>query len=97
MDVGVDLENPRFAAIAHANGIHAVRVEDPSQFESAVKEVLAHPEPALLNVMSAGQALAMPPTTTVEQASDFGLFLMKAVRNGRGKEVIDLARQNLRL
>ncbi|WP_243480016.1 ubiquinone-dependent pyruvate dehydrogenase [Orrella daihaiensis] len=97
VDVGVDLQNPDFAGMARAIGIHGVRVEDPSQLEAAVQEVLAHPGPALLDVVSARQELAMPPTTTVEQASHFGLFLMKAVLDGRAKEVIDLARQNLRL
>lgn len=97
VDVGVDLQNPDFAGMARAIGIHGVRVEDPSELEAAVKEVLAHPGPALLDVVSARQELAMPPTTTVEQANHFGLFLMKAVLDGRAKEVIDLARQNLRL
>ncbi|MCD8516480.1 MAG: ubiquinone-dependent pyruvate dehydrogenase [Burkholderiaceae bacterium] len=97
VDVGVDLQNPDFAAMARAIGIHAVRVDNPDQLESAVKEVLAHPGPALLDVVSARQELAMPPTTTIEQASHFGLFLLKAVLDGRGKEVIDLAKQNLRL
>lgn len=97
LDVGVDLQNPDFAAMARAIGIHAVRVDNPDQLESAVKEVLAHPGPALLDVVSARQELAMPPTTTIEQASHFGLFLLKAVLDGRGKEVIDLAKQNLRL
>jgi pyruvate dehydrogenase (quinone) len=47
--------------------------------------------------VSARQELAMPPTTTIEQASHFGLFLMKAVLDGRAREVIDLTKQNLRL
>lgn len=97
LDTGVDLQNPDFAAMARAIGIHGVRVEDPSQLEKAVQEVLDHPGPALLDVVSARQELAMPPTTTIEQATHFGLFLMKAVLDGRGAEVIDLAKQNLRL
>ena len=97
LDTGVDLQNPDFAAMARAIGIHGVRVEDPAQLEAAIKEVLAHPCPALLDVVSARQELAMPPTTTVEQASHFGLFLMKAVLDGRATEVIDLAKQNVRL
>lgn len=97
VDVGVDLQNPDFAAMARAIGIHAVRVQDPSQLEAAVQEVLAHPGPALLDVVSARQELSMPPATTVQEASHFGLFLLKAVLDGRGKEVIDLAKQNLRL
>jgi pyruvate dehydrogenase (quinone) len=48
-------------------------------------------------VVSARQELAMPPTTTADQAAHFSLFLLKAVIDGRGRELIDLARTNLRL
>ena len=34
----------------------------------------------------------MPPTITYEEAKGFGLFMLKAVLNGRGDEIIDLAR-----
>ena len=37
----------------------------------------------------------MPPTITFEQAKGFSLFMMKAVLNGRGDEIIDLAKVNL--
>jgi pyruvate dehydrogenase (quinone) len=37
----------------------------------------------------------MPPTTTFGEARDFGLFMMKAVLDGRAHELIDLARVNL--
>lgn len=97
LDTGVNLDNPDFAAMARAIGIHGVRVEEPSQLESAIQEVLAHPGPALLDVVSARQELAMPPTTTVEEATHFGLFMLKAVLDGRAREIIDLAKQNLRL
>ncbi len=97
VDTGVSLDNPDFAAMARAIGIHGVRVEDASQLESAIQEVLSHPGPALLDVVSARQELVMPPKTTLEQASHFGLFLLKAVLDGRAKEVIDLAKQNLRM
>ena len=97
LDTGVSLDNPDFAAMARAIGIHGVRVEDPSQLEACIQEVLNHPGPALLDVVSARQELIMPPTTTVEQAEHFGLFMMKAVFDGRGKEIIDLSKQNLRL
>jgi pyruvate dehydrogenase (quinone) len=37
----------------------------------------------------------MPPTITLEQAKGFSLFMVKAVLNGRGDEIIDLAKVNL--
>lgn len=97
VDTGVSLDNPDFAAMARAIGIHGVRVEDPSQLESAIQDVLNHPGPALLDVVSARQELVMPPSITADEATHFGLFLLKAVLDGRAKEVIDLAKQNLRM
>ena len=37
----------------------------------------------------------MPPTITLEEAKGFSLFMLKAVLNGQGNEIIDLARVNL--
>jgi pyruvate dehydrogenase (quinone) len=95
LDTGCELRNPSFAAMAQAAGVKAVRVESPQQLRPAVAEALAHPGPALVEVMSVRQELIMPPTTTVDQAAHFGLFMMKAVLDGRAHELIDLARVNL--
>ncbi len=93
--LGTDLENPDFAAMARAMGIHGVRVEDPGDLPGAVAQVLAHDGPAVLDVVTAKQELSMPPTIGLEQAKGFGLWMIRAVMSGRGSEVIDLARQNL--
>ena len=57
----------------------------------------AHGGPALVDVVSARQELAMPPKTTLGEALNFNLFLMKAVMDGRAAQVLDLARVNLRI
>ena len=95
LDFGCDLKNPNFAAMANAMGIKGVRVERPQDLEAAVKEALAHPGPALVDVVSARQELIMPPTTTFDEAHKFGLFTLKAVLDGRGAELVDLATTNL--
>jgi len=95
IETGVDLENPDFAAIARAMGIHGVRVEDPGELEGAIRDVLAHDGPAVLDVVTATQELSMPPTITLEQVKGFSLWVLRAVMNGRGDEVIDLAKTNL--
>jgi pyruvate dehydrogenase (quinone) len=38
----------------------------------------------------------MPPTLSLEQVTGFGIFMIKAVLNGRGDEIIGLAWANLR-
>jgi pyruvate dehydrogenase (quinone) len=95
VDTNVDLENPDFAAMARAMGIFARRVEDPGELPGAMKEVLAHNGPALLDVVTAKQELSMPPTITAEQVKGFSLWVLRAVMSGRGDEVIDLAKTNL--
>lgn len=97
LDTAVALKNPNFAAMAEGMGIKGIRVEDPQKLEAAVREVLAHPGPALLDVVSARQELVMPPKATLDQAAHFSLFALKAVMDGRAGQLIDLARTNLRI
>jgi pyruvate dehydrogenase (quinone) len=89
------LVNPNFAAMAQSMGIKGVRVEAPEDVHAAVEEVLAHDGPALLDVVSARQELVMPPTTTFGEARKFGVFMLKAVLDGRAGELVDLAKVNL--
>jgi pyruvate dehydrogenase (quinone) len=95
LETGTSLVNPDFAAMARAIGVHAVRVEDPAELEAAVAEVLAHDGPALLDVVTNPQELAMPPKIDLEQVKGFGLWALRAVINGRGDELVDVARSNL--
>jgi pyruvate dehydrogenase (quinone) len=97
LDFGVSLQNPNFAAMAEATGVFGVRVERPEDLEDGLKRAFAHEGPALIDVVSARQELAMPPKITAGEAADFSLFGLKAVMDGRGRELIDLARTNLRL
>jgi pyruvate dehydrogenase (quinone) len=95
LDSGCGLKNPNFAAMAQAMGIKGIRVERPQDLPTAVGEVLEHKGPALLDVVSARQELVMPPTTTLDEAHKFGLFMLKAVLDGRAGQLIDLAKVNL--
>ena len=91
---GTDLHNPDFAAIANAAGIKGIRVEKASDLDGALQEMLAHPGPALLDVVTAKQELAMPPQIKFEQAKGFSLYMLRAIINGRGDEVVELAKTN---
>jgi pyruvate dehydrogenase (quinone) len=95
IDSECDLKNPNFAEMAEAMGIKGLRVERPQDLSSAVKEALSHPGPALLDVVSARQELVMPPKATLGDVHKFGLFMLKAVLDGRAGELIDLAKVNL--
>lgn len=95
LESGTSLQNPDFAAMARAVGVHAQRVEDPLLLPEAVASMLAHDGPALLDVVTNTQELAMPPALKAEQVKGFSLWALKAVMNGRADELVELAKTNL--
>ena len=96
LDVGCDLINPDFAAMAEAMGIRGIRVEQSDALQDAIRDAFAHPGPVLVDVVSARQELVMPPNINLEEAKNFGLFMAKAVLDGRLAQLTDLASVNLR-
>ncbi|HEX3573418.1 MAG TPA: thiamine pyrophosphate-dependent enzyme, partial [Rhodopila sp.] len=96
LNAGTELINPNFAAMAQAIGIKGVRIEDPAEVEEKLTEALAHPGPVLVDAVVNRMELAMPPKVTTEMAKGFTLYMLKAVLSGRGDEIVELARTNLR-
>ena len=90
-----DLVNPDFAKIAEGTGILGIHVDDPEQVKPALQQAFAHNGPALIDIAVNRQELAMPPSLKLDQIVDFNLYMMKAILNGRGDEILDLARTNL--
>jgi pyruvate dehydrogenase (quinone) len=96
LNYGTDLANPNFAQMAEAIGIKGIRIEDPADVEAGVAEALAHPGPVVVDAVVAPEELAMPPAVTAEMAKGFSLYMLKAILSGRGDEIVELARTNLR-
>lgn len=95
IDSGCDLVNPNFAQMASAVGVKGIRVERAEDLRPALVEAFSHNGPVLVDVVSARQELGMPPKTTFDEAYKFGLFMIKAVLDGRGSQLVDLAKVNL--
>jgi len=92
---GTELVNPDFVGLARSAGMFATRVEDPADLKQAVTEAFQHDGPALVDAVVNRTELSMPPTIKLDQAVGFNLWALKAVLNGRGDQVIDLAVSNL--
>jgi pyruvate dehydrogenase (quinone) len=95
LDFTTDLRNPNFAKIAEGAGLLGLKAETADQVEPAIAQALVYDGPALVEVAVARQELSMPPTITLEEAKGFSLYMLRAVLNGRGDEVVDLAKTNL--
>ena len=85
-----------FSAIAAACGIHSARVEKPAEVRDALTEALAHPGPALVELITDPNALAIPPKITASQVSGFTLGVGRTVLAGGVGKMAGLARSNLR-
>jgi len=89
-----DLENPSFAAITEACGLKGIHVNAPEKLPSAIDEMMAYNGPVVLEVDTAKQELAMPPQIKFEQAKGFSVYMMKALINGKGSEIVELSKTN---
>jgi pyruvate dehydrogenase (quinone) len=96
VDFGTDLENPNFADVARAVGLLGVRIEHPSELEDGLRAAFAHDGPALVEVMTERQELAIPPGITASQAKGFTLWATRSILSGRGDEVLEVAKSNIR-
>ena len=85
-----------YAAIARAVGIHAIRVEQPTDVPAALSEALARRGPALVDLVTDPDALSIPPHITAEQVRGFALGAGKVVLDGGVGKMVELARANLR-
>lgn len=92
---GTDLVNPDFAKIAEGAGVLGLHVDDPEGVRPALEQAIAHDGPVLVDIAVNRQELAMPPSLKLDQIVDFNLYLIRAILNGRGDEIVDLARTNL--
>jgi len=72
-----------------------LRAETPEQVCPMLVEALQHDGPALVEVVVHRQELSMPPTIQLDQVVGFSLYMIKAVLDGRGTEILDLAETNL--
>jgi pyruvate dehydrogenase (quinone) len=92
---GTSLIDTDFSKIAKAAGILGLRAERPEQVEPMLSQILQHDGPALVDVVVNRQELLIPPSINLDQIRGFTLYMIKAVLNGRGDEIIDLAKTNL--
>ncbi|RYY37461.1 MAG: ubiquinone-dependent pyruvate dehydrogenase, partial [Sphingobacteriaceae bacterium] len=93
-DWQTDMYNPDFAIIAQGMGMKGYTVTDPAGVKPALQAAFAHDGPALINIMTDPNALAMPPKLEFEQVKGMALSMGKLMLNGRMDEVLDIVKSN---
>ena len=94
-DFGVDVKNPSFAKLAEAVGIRGFRVEDPANLEASLKAALGHDGPALVDVVTDPNVLALPPKIDAKETIGYSLYLAKQTLDGRLFESLEELKGNL--
>lgn len=92
---GTDLVRTDFSKIAEAVGILGLRAEKPEHVKPMLSQALKHNGPALVDIAVNRQELLIPPSINLKVIKGFTLYMIKAVLNGRGDEIMDLAKTNL--
>ena len=93
-DWQTDMPNTDFAAIGQAVGIQSFTVHEPGQVQQTLEEAFAHNGPALVNILTDPNALAMPPKVEFDQVKGFALSMSKLILGGRMDEVLDTIKTN---
>lgn len=96
VDTEADLKNPNFAQLAENCGLRGILVEDRDMVADGIRELLAHPGPALCDVRTDPDALSMPPKISLDQAQGFARSMIKKSLTGHIDEVVSTAKSNLR-
>ncbi|TAA39666.1 thiamine pyrophosphate-dependent enzyme [Pseudoxanthomonas winnipegensis] len=94
LDNYTDLKNPDFGRLAEVIGYYGRTVTRNADLDQAVRDFLAHPGPALLDVHTSPTELVMPPQIEAGQVAGTALYAAKAVLSGRLGDVKELLTTN---
>jgi len=95
MDWQTDLVNPDFAKLAEAMNIAAWEAKEPKEVAEVLRAAFEHDGPALINIYTDSNALAMPPTLKFEQVKGFATAMGKLMINGKTAHLLETAKSDL--
>ncbi|PUZ27567.1 pyruvate dehydrogenase (quinone) [Chitinophaga costaii] len=93
-DNETDMVNPEFALVAQAMGFHGITVHEPEEVKQALETAFQHNGPVLVNILTNGDALAMPPSIEWKQVKGYALSMTKLILGGKMEEVLDTIKSN---
>jgi pyruvate dehydrogenase (quinone) len=96
MDWQTEMVNPDFVKLAESMNIAAWEAKESKDVELALINGLKHKGPAIINIFTDSNALAMPPALDFDQVIGFAKSMGKLMMNGKFAEIVDTAKSELK-
>ncbi len=94
-DWQTDLVNPNFVKLAEAMNISAFEAKNSKDVEAALSNGFKHKGPAIINIFTDPNALAMPPSLTFEQLKGYSKSMARLMVNGKFADIVDTTKSDL--
>ena len=96
MDWQTDMVNPDFVKLAESMNIAAWEAKESKDVEEALINGFKHNGPAIINIFTDPNALAMPPSITFDQVKGFTESMAKLMVNGKFADIVDTTKSELK-
>ncbi|MFT7859292.1 MAG: thiamine pyrophosphate-dependent enzyme [Sulfurimonas sp.] len=94
VDWQTDMVNPDFVKLAESMGIAAFEAKESEDVQPALLEGLKHKGPALINIFTDSNALAMPPSVNFDQVKGYAESISKLMLNGKFADAIETTKSD---
>ncbi|WP_426370301.1 thiamine pyrophosphate-dependent enzyme [Pseudocolwellia sp. HL-MZ7] len=96
IDWQTDMVNPDFLKLAEAMNIPAWEAKESKDVQLALLEGFKHKGPAIINIFTDPNALAMPPSVNFEQVKGYAQSMAKLMVNGKCADIVDTTKSDLK-
>lgn len=96
MDWQTDMVNPDFVKLAESMNIAAWEAKESKDVEQALSNGFKHNGPAIINIFTDSNALAMPPSINFDHVKGFAQSMAKLMMNGKFAEIVDTTKSELK-
>lgn len=96
VDWQTDMVNPDFVKLAESMNIKAWEAKESKDVQQALLNGFKHNGPAIINIFTDPNALAMPPSVNFDQMKGFVESMGKLMINGKFADIVDTTKSELK-
>ena len=96
VDWQTDMVNPDFVKLAESMNIAAWEAKESNEVEQALLNGFKHDGPAIINIFTDPNALAMPPFINFDQMKGFAESMAKLMLNGKFADIVDTTKSEVK-